>query len=312
MDITWLEVAITTTPDQLDTVCAQLAVGGMDTISIEDEGDFRRFLEENKQYWDFVDEDLQEKMRGLTRVKFYVTDNADGKEQLARYTAHLHAEYTLTPLAEHDWAYSWQKYYTPIEIGSRLIVVPEWERESPIPTGRTPLYLNPGLTFGTGSHATTNLCLTVLDRLVQKGDTVLDLGCGSGILSIATLVLGAVSALAVDIDPLAVGVATENAQLNDITTDQFTVLSGNLLADEALFTTLSQQKYKLIVANIVADVILSIAPTAIEFLTEDGIFLCSGIIDTRSHEVETALRELGFTSILKHERNGWVAFECSQ
>lgn len=312
MDTTWLEVAIATTPDQLDTVCAQLASGGMDTIVIEDEGDFLRFLEENKKYWDFVDQDLRNTMKNLTRVKFYVTDNPDGKAQLATYTAHLHAEYTITPLVEHDWAYSWQKYYKPLEIGDRLYVVPEWERSAPVPQGRTPFFLNPGLTFGTGSHATTHLCLEGVDRNTKQGGSVLDLGCGSGILSIATLVLGATTATAVDIDPLAVGVAYENASLNGITSEQYTVLSGDLLNDEGLMATIAQKKYDFILANIVADVIISLAPHALTLLAPQGVFLCSGIIDTRADDVATVLQQVGFVSLIKHEKNGWVAFECTQ
>ena len=158
-EVKWLEVTVNTTPDKLDEVTARLAAAGMDALVIEDEGDFLNFLEQNRQYWDYVDQELLDRMKGVTRVKFYVSDDADGRAQLERYTRGLGWEYTVTPLTDSDWAYSWQKYYKPLPVGQRLYVVPQWEREEPVPAGRVPLYLNPGLTFGTGSHASTQLCL---------------------------------------------------------------------------------------------------------------------------------------------------------
>ena len=184
-DTKWLEIAINTTPDRLDEVTAKLTAAGMAGLVIEDEAEFQQFLEQNRQYWDYVDQELLDRMKGVTRVKFYVTDDADGRAQLAQYTHGLDCEYTVTSLSDNDWAYSWQKYYKPLSIGERLYVVPQWEKEKPVPDGRVPFYLNPGLTFGTGSHASTQLCLEGVEAHTKQGDTVLDLGCGSGILSIA-------------------------------------------------------------------------------------------------------------------------------
>ena len=225
-EIKWLEVAINTTPERLDEITAKLTAAGMTGLVIEDEAEFQQFLEQNRQYWDYVDQELMERMRGVTRVKFYVTDDADGRTQLERYTRGLECEYTTRTLVDNDWAYSWQKYYKPLSIGERLYVVPQWEREEPVPQGRVPFYLNPGLTFGTGSHASTQLCLEGVEAHTREGDRVLDLGCGSGILSIAALVLGAERASAVDIDPKAVDVAYENAALNGIGKDRYTVRGG--------------------------------------------------------------------------------------
>jgi len=306
----WLEIVVDTTPDRLDRVCAQLAAAGMDSVVIEDEGDFLRFLEENRQYWDYVDQELLDRMKGITRVKFYVTDDGDGREQLERYTRGLEEEYAVTPLADNDWAYSWQKFYRPLEVGGRLYVVPEWLREEPVPAGRTPLYLNPGLTFGTGSHASTQLCLEGVEAHTLPGRDVLDLGCGSGILSIAALCLGAGSAVAVDVDPKAVDVAYENAALNGIGRDRYTVRAGNVLSDAALASELARNKYHLVLANIVADVIIPLAPQVPGLLERDGVFLCSGIIDTRAGEVERALEGAGLSVIKKREKNGWVALEA--
>ena len=310
-EIKWLEVAVNTTPDRLDQVCAKLAAAGMDSVVIEDEQDFLSFLEQNQQFWDYVDQELLDRMKGVTRVKFYVTDDADGRNQLEAYTRGLEAEYTTTPLADHDWAYSWQKYYKPLEIGSRLYVVPEWLREEPVPPGRVPFYLNPGLTFGTGSHASTQLCLEGVEEHTIPGRDVLDLGCGSGILSIAVLCLGAKSAVAVDIDPKAVDVAYENAALNGIGKDRYTVRAGNVLSDPFLAAELAQKQYHLVLANIVADVIIPLAPQVPRLLEADGVFLCSGIIDTRIHEVEAALKQAGLTLTKKREKNGWAALEAT-
>ncbi|MCI8423124.1 MAG: 50S ribosomal protein L11 methyltransferase [Lawsonibacter sp.] len=309
-DIKWLEISINTTPDRLEDIAARLAAAGMDGIVIEEEGEFRRFLEENRQYWDYVDQGLLDRMRGAARIKFYVTDDPAGRDQLERYTRGLDAEFSAVPLTENDWAYSWQKYYKPLEIGRRLYVVPEWERSSPVPLGRCPLYLNPGLTFGTGSHASTQLCLEGVEAHTVPGRPVLDLGCGSGILSIAALCLGASAAWAVDIDPKAVDVAYENAALNGIGRERYAVQAGDILSDAPLLAGLSARKYHLVLANIVAGVIIPLSTHVPALLEEDGVFLCSGIIDTRAAEVEEALARNGLTVTARREKNGWVALEA--
>ena len=309
-EVKWLEVTVNTTPDKLDEVTARLAAAGMDALVIEDEGDFLNFLEQNRQYWDYVDQELLDRMKGVTRVKFYVSDDADGRAQLERYTRGLGWEYTVTPLTDSDWAYSWQKYYKPLPVGQRLYVVPQWEREEPVPAGRVPLYLNPGLTFGTGSHASTQLCLEGVEEHTAPGLPVLDLGCGSGILSIAALVLGASQAAAVDIDPKAVDVAYENAALNGIGKDRYLVRAGNVISDAALVRELAQTRYHLVLANIVADVIIPLSARVPELLDRDGLFLCSGIIDTRAQEVADALARNGLRVTRRREKNGWVALEA--
>ena len=310
MDATWLEISINVTPEALDDLSGKLITNGLPGLVVEDEGDFLRFLEENRQYWDYVDDALLSEMKGVTRIKLYVTDDEDGRAQLRRYLTGIDLPYTEAKLREHDWAHSWQKYYRPMAVGARLYIVPEWEREAPVLQGRVPLYLNPGLIFGTGSHASTQLCLQGVEAHTRPGDAVLDLGCGSGILSIAALVLGAGSAIGVDIDPKAVGVAYENADLNGIDRSRYLVRAGDLLSDEALFTELISRKYRLILANIVSDVIIPLAAPAAGMLEADGIFLCSGIIDTRSDEVARALEEGGLSILEKKEQNGWVAFVC--
>ena len=189
-------------------------------------------------------------------------------------------------------------------------MVPQWEREEPVPAGRVPLYLNPGLTFGTGSHASTQLCLEGVEEHTAPGLPVLDLGCGSGILSIAALVLGASQAAAVDIDPKAVDVAYENAALNGIGKDRYLVRAGDVISDDALVRELAQTRYHLVLANIVADVIIPLSARVPELLDRDGLFLCSGIIDTRAQEVADALARNGLRVTRRREKNGWVALEA--
>ena len=306
-DIKWLEVTLDTTRDKLDALCARLTGNGVTGFAIEDEEDFKSFLENNRQYWDYVDDDLLEKMKGVCRVKFYVTDDADGKKQLAAWTAGIDVPYTLSSLGDNDWAHSWQKYYKPMPVGEKLYIVPEWERENPVPEGKVPLYLNPGLTFGTGSHSSTQLCLMGLEEYTVPGKPVLDLGCGSGILSIASLALGASHAAAVDIDPKAVDVAYENAALNGIGKDRYRVLAGNVLDDTDLVADLAKEKYALVLANIVADVIIPLSAKAGEFMDEGAVFLCSGIIDTRADEVAAALEKNGLHVFRRREQKGWVS-----
>lgn len=305
----WLEVTLPVPASELDRVCDALTANGMTGLVVEEEGDFLRFLEQNRQYWDYVDEELSARMKGASRVKFYVPDNADGQKQLRQALAGLERfEPQTVSLREEDWATSWQKYYQPIPVGKRLYIVPEWMRGQEVPDGRVPLYLNPGLTFGTGAHATTQLCLELLEGVVQPGDRVLDLGCGSGILAIAALALGAERAIGVDIDPKAAGVAFENAALNKIGEDRLRVYAGDVLTDKKLAEKLEPGQNRVVLANIVADVIIPLSSAAGRFMTGDGVFLTSGILDERAGEVATAIERNGFVITKSLERNGWHAF----
>ena len=308
---TWLEVTLPVPADRLDGVCSVLTANGMTGLVVEEEGDFLRFLEQNRQYWDYVDEDLARRMKGASRVKFYVPDNQEGQEQLRRTLTGLEEyEPQIVSLREEDWATSWQKYYRPIQVGKRVYIVPDWMRGEPVPQGRTPLYLNPGLTFGTGAHPTTQLCLELLEDVLRPGDKVLDLGCGSGILAIAALALGASRAVGVDIDPKAADVAFENAALNGIGDDRLSVYAGDVLADGKLAARLGPGQNRVVLANIVADVIIPLSAKAGEFMTGDGVFLTSGIIEGRQDEVKAALEQNGFAVTRHLERGGWHAFQA--
>lgn len=305
----WLEVTLPVPAEKLERVCEILTANGMTGLVMEEEGDFLRFLEQSRQYWDYVDEGLARRMKGASRVKFYVPDSEEGQKQLRRYLAGLEEyEPQTVSLREEDWATSWQKYYQPIPVGMRIQIIPDWMREEPVPDGRTPLYLNPGLTFGTGAHPTTQLCLELLEEVLRPGDQVLDLGCGSGILAIAALALGASRAVGVDIDPKAADVAFENAALNDIGPDRLSVYAGDVLRDQKLAAKLEPGQNRVVLANIVADVIIPLSAKAGEFMTEDGVFLTSGIIEGREDEVRAALESNGFAVVKHLERNGWHAF----
>lgn len=308
MDSMWLEIILNAKSEELDNLCATLIANGVPGLAVEEEEEFRTFLEENRQYWDYVDDELMEQMKGVSRIKFYVTDDEDGQKQLKGYLQGIDLPYTSVRLREYDWAHSWQKYYRPLAIGKKLYIVPEWERDTAeIPQGCTTLLMNPGLTFGTGSHASTQLCLEGVEEYVIPGRPVLDLGCGSGILAIAALRLGASHATGVDIDPKAVDVAYENAALNGIGKDRCRFLAGNVIADRGLVEELAQVQAPLVLANIVADVIIPLAPVVPALLAEGGTFLCSGIIDKRGDEVAAALERSGLKVVQRFEKNGWIA-----
>ncbi|MEG1720433.1 MAG: 50S ribosomal protein L11 methyltransferase [Pseudoflavonifractor sp.] len=324
MDENWLEIAIDTTDAGIEPLSAYLTNFLPGGFVIEDETDFHTFLEQNRQYWDYVDEDLMARMRGVARVKLYVTDDAPGRALLAEIAAGLPGLRTRTDadlgslklgqanLRSEDWANNWKQYYKPLSVGQRLYIVPEWEKSAEIPAGKTAFYLNPGLIFGTGSHASTQLCLEGVEAYTRPGDTLLDLGCGSGILSIAALCLGAKSAIGVDIDPKAVNVAYENAAMNGIGRDRYTVLAGDVLSDRSLAAELASRKYRLVLANIVSDVIIPLSAHVGDLLAEDGLFLCSGIIDTRAQEVQAAMEHNGLVITDRRERSGWVAFAAKR
>ena len=314
----WLELHIDTTPAGIDAVTELLASCGVDSLMVDEEGEFRDFLENNRQYWDYVDDKLLDEKRGKCRVTFYLTEDDAGFATLGQVRILLsalkkqHPEYaplllTMENVADEDWENNWKQFYKPMEIGERLLVVPEWEQTED--SERVKLILNPGLTFGTGSHATTRLCLTALDALIRGGEKVLDLGCGSGILSIAALRLGAARAFACDVDPTCVNVAYENAALNGVDRDRYTVRAGDVTADRELQREFGGD-YDVVVANIVADVIIALAPRVRPLLKAEGVFLCSGIIDERAAEVRQNLEDAGWTVAEERSSEGWFSYLC--
>ena len=305
----WIEVSVDTPAELIDERCQQMADMGAGGFVIENEEDFQAFLENNHQYWDYVDDELEQKFAGVSRIKCYLSDDADGKAILAAIRAAFANNNNITTafIEDSDWENNWREYYKPIEVGEKLVVVPEWEE---IPeNGRLPLRLDPGLIFGTGSHATTRMCLAALEKYCSSETRVLDLGCGSGILGIGSLVLGSKCCVGCDIDPKAPDVAMANAALNGIGAERFKVYAGDIISDASLRRELGSG-YGLVLANIVSDVIIPLSAYVRQFMAEGAVFICSGIIEGRQDEVRAALEKNGFEILAQHCEDEWHCFEC--
>lgn len=306
----WLEITVNTSHEKLEALTDKLTALGVEGFITEDEADVRDFLENNKKYWDYVDEAFMSSMRGVCRVKFYLEDSEDGKRELSRLEAALPGSELLSrTVRDEDWENSWREYYRPMEVGERLIIVPQWLQTPE--TDRVALRLDPGLIFGTGAHATTQLCLGEIEKYAP-GRNVLDVGCGSGILAIAALLLGGTRAVGVDIDDKAPGVVMENAGFNAIGPERLTVFAGDVLSDAALSRRLAGEKFGLVLMNIVADVIIALSPKVPDFLAPGGVFICSGVIEGRQREVEVALQKAGLRVLERRFKDGWHAFICEK
>lgn len=302
----WIEVCVNTPEELIDERCEAMAAMGAGGFVIENESDFRDFLENNHQYWDYVDQELEDKFKGVSRIKCYLSDDDSGWDILHRIRA-AYDDVGISYVADSDWENNWREYYKPIEVGEKLVVVPEWE-DTP-DDGRLPLRLDPGLIFGTGSHATTRMCLSSLERFAGPGKRLLDLGCGSGILGIGGLVLGADSCVGCDIDPKAPDVALSNAALNGIGPERFKVYAGDIIGDAGLRRELGSG-YDVVLANIVSDVIIPLSAWVPGFMAEGGVFITSGIIEGRQDEVRAALEKNGLAVSDHLCEEEWHCFVC--
>ena len=314
----WIETQIITASAGVDALCAMLTDLGIKGFSIADPADFQEFLQNKEGKWDYIDQDLLGMAQGDTTVTVYLPDNAQGAEQLVALRAMLaqiHArddaqlfgtlELTLKNVREEDWANNWKQYFKPFTVGERLLIKPSWEL-CENPWNRAVLEIDPASSFGTGQHHTTRLCLELLEQLMHPGDRVLDLGCGSGILSIGALLLGASGATAVDIEENAAATATENARKNHIDPTLYRVFCGNVLEDETLCREIGDG-YDLICANIVADVLIAMKQLFRQFLRPEGTLIVSGIIMERRDEVLDQLKKAGFALLEVREKEGWAA-----
>lgn len=313
----WLEVTIKTISPAIDLLGARLTAIGYDSFIIDDSEDFSEFLKDNTQYWDYVDEELARKMQNVSQIRLYLPHDAQAPEQIAQLKSELEVfraqnpdtdlgslEVSLQNLQEEDWEESWKQYYQPIPIGEKLLIVPQWLSPEN-PEHRIPVVLDPGMIFGTGAHASTQMCLRALEQTIHGGERVIDLGSGSGILSIAALLLGAQEATGVDIDPKAEDIARENAALNGLTSPKFRAVTGNVIGDKAMMESLSEGGYDVVLANIVADVIIPLSAVVPHFLRSDGVFICSGILNTRLPEVERAIEAAGLTITQREMQEDW-------
>ena len=311
----YLEVTIETASAGIEAVASALTAGGFDSLVVEDQAEYETFLEDNRAYWDYIDEEFQAELQGLSRIKLYLEVDGTENKQLQKLEKVLTAlknrskgknlgslEISSTLLPETNWEESWKDNYPPQEVGERLVVVPCWNPEA---NGRIPVILDPGLTFGTGAHPSTQMCMEFMEELVQPGMEVIDLGSGSGILSIAALRLGAKSAIGVDIDPKAEDIARENAAYNDFGAERFDAVTGNVTEDTALMERLSKKHYDLVFVNIVADVIIGLSPVLQHFMDENTKVICSGILDVREEEVHQALTAAGLIVERTKAKEDW-------
>ena len=300
----WLEITIDTAAEKINSVVTALTAKGFSDLVIEDQEEFETFLEENRAYWDYIDETLQKKLQGLSHIKLYLEDtDKSGMERLEKAVAELKLPMTVAPLAETNWEESWKDNYPPQEVGESIVVLPYWLADEE--TDRLKVILDPGLTFGTGAHPSTQMVMEKMEEVVKPGFRCLDLGSGSGILSIAALRLGAASAVGIDIDPKAEDIARENAAYNGFASPEFTALTGNVTEDTALMEQLAAEEYDLVLVNIVADVIIGLSPVLPNFLTERSTLICSGILDVRLEEVCAALKKAGLTVTAVKAKEDW-------
>ena len=305
----WLEITIDTTAERIGAAVTTLTARGFADLVIEDQEEFETFLEENRAYWDYIDEDLQEKLQGLSRIKLYLEDTDEsGMERLKKAVAELKLDFTVAQLPETDWEESWKDNYPPQEVGESLVVLPYWRADEE--TDRRKVILDPGLTFGTGAHPSTQMVMEFMEELVEPGDACLDLGSGSGILSLTALALGAGSAVGVDIDPKAEDIARENAAYNGFGPEVFTALTGNVTEDKQLMEGLRQRPWDMVLVNIVADVIIGLAPVLPNFLGRDTVLLCSGILDVRLPDVTAALERAGIRIEEVKAKEDWRSVKC--
>ncbi len=304
----WTEVKIVVDAKNVDKAGDIASMVVPYGIYIED------YSELEKEAWeiahiDLIDEELLEKDRTKAIVHVYIAPQENPQEAVAflreRYSAeNIDNEILLNACKNEDWENNWKQYFHPIPVGEKLLIRPTWEDEYDA-GNRKVLNIEPGLAFGTGTHETTRLCLETLEKHINDGTTVLDIGCGSGILSVASLLLGAEKAVGVDIDALAVKTAIENGEANGFREPEYTILQGNL-------TDKVSGKYNVVVANIVADIIIMFCENVADFMYDDSVFITSGIIDTREQDVLDAFDKFGFEVVGRHSEGGWVCFECKK
>lgn len=314
----WKEVAIYTTTAGIDPVAELLEENGVEGYVLEDAADFEEFLKDTEIYWDYVDEDLvREKRAQETCLKIYLPDSGEGARQYAAICAALEnlkardgagawgrlaTETALT--RQEDWEWGWKKYFKPFPVGKSFIIKPSWETVADT-QGRRILEIDPASSFGTGSHDTTQLCIAMLEDYVNSGDRMLDMGTGSGILAIAAAMLGAQVQTVVDIDANCLRTAQENAGKNHVAIGRG--LCGDALREPSLAEEIGSG-YQLIAANIVADVIIGMAPMFMEKLVPGGTLICSGILNERADEVRAALEKAGFAILTHQNSKDWSAF----
>ena len=298
----WTEIAVEVAADRIDDAAAIANMTVPYGIYIEDYSALEEEVQEIAHI-DLIDEELLQKDRSKAKIHIYI----DPEDNIGEAVQFLRERLTAADIAysidqsmvkEDDWRNNWRKFFQPMPVGKRLLINPSWYTDTD-PKGRLMMNIDPGLAFGTGKHETTQLCMETLERYVKGGERVLDVGCGSGILGIAAVMLGADSAFGVDIDEVAVRTANENAAVNHVQ-DKFTAIAGDLV-DKV------DGKYDIVVANIVADAIIALSASVKDLMTDDAVYITSGIIDTRADDVKNAIRD-SFDIVEENTMRGWYCF----
>ncbi len=314
----WTEINIYTTSEGVEPICGSLLGLGVNGFVVKDSKDFEDFLNDKTGNWDYIDDDLMGLKNCETCVTVYLPENSQGADNLLAIRAEVarlaesdvekafgRLEVELSNVKEEDWANNWKQYFKPLTVGKKLLIKPTWEKYEEN-DGRKILEIDPASSFGTGQHNTTQLCLELLEDNLLQDDKVLDLGCGSGILSIAAILLGAKEITAVDIEENAVKTALENAKKNKIPSEQYTAYCGNVINDDSLVEKIGSG-YDIILANIVADVLIGMSGLFSKFLRKNGKLIMSGIISERKNEVIDAVKSNSFSLETIEEKDGWVA-----
>ncbi|MEA5095487.1 Ribosomal protein L11 methyltransferase [bioreactor metagenome] len=315
----WIEVSIYTTTNGIEIINGALIKLGINDAVIEDASVFEDFLHDDTMNWDYYDEELTKMKDCESCIKVYLADNSQGNElfnEIKKFVENLKTEYmdvdfgrleiTTRTLNEEDWANNWKQYFKPFTVSDKIIIKPSWEEYNESTEGKLILEIDPGMSFGTGQHHTTRLCIEQIIKHMTEGMRVLDMGCGSGILSIASILLGAENCVGVDIDENAVRIAKENAELNNIYEDRFTVYCGDVTNDEKLQEKIGNNKYDMIAVNIIAQIIMGMSMTFPKFLKKGGLVIASGIIKKYLQDVLDNFKELGFEVIEINDSEEWV------
>lgn len=314
----FIELKIYTSHQGIEPLTAMLMKNGITGAVVNDPADAEGLLDKKKEYeWDYIDKSLLENKNQEPVVSVYFQDTEDGRKEVQNLKieimklksreldgefgwdadlGRLYAEDVLVD--DEEWKDKWKEYFKPAKVTESLVVKPTWEEYEPEGDEKV-IQIDPGMAFGTGTHETTGLCMRLMERYLKAGQTVLDIGCGSGILSIAGVLLGSGPVLAVEIDPDAARTARENVELNHVQ-DLVTVQIGDLAKD-------IQQKADLIVANLIAPLVIQLSASAAEHLNEGGVYISSGILIEKKDEVEEAVRQAGFEILEIREKGEWCA-----
>ncbi len=317
----WVEIDVSVTTEGIEAVAGILLLNGVNGYTVTDSNDFKEFLNDSNTFWDYIEDDLMKLCDCDTKVTFYLPDNNQGREMLVSIKSSLERlknspdgksmgsfELSYNDVDEEEWANNWKKYFKPFNVGNRLIIKPSWENVD-FTDGRIILEIDPASAFGSGSHATTSLCLEAIEKIIDSGakcDELLDMGCGSGILGIGGYLCGAKNITGVDIDEISVKTAIENAEKNHIPKERYTAYYGSIISDKELFSVLCEKKYDIIAANIVSDVLIAMAESFYKLITDDGYLIVSGIIYERTDEVLEALEKCGFYTDNKYFKDDWA------